>query len=268
LGSTAALGTSAIAGASYAALLEPRWLALERVEVPIDRLSPALDGFTIAQLSDLHRGPDVSAEEIRRAAQLALRQETNLIVLTGDYVSSTADHALSCAQALTPLAEASDVLACLGNHDHWTDASTVAGVLTDAGVMVLRNEARAIREDLWVAAVDDVWERHADLEEALAGIPLGATVILLAHEPDYADVAAADRRVKLQLSGHTHGGQVQLPIVGAPILPYLGQKYPAGRFRVGAMWLYVNRGVGLISPPVRFNCRPEVTLLTLRHRAK
>ena len=87
-----------------------------------------------------------------------------------------------------------------------------------------------------------------------------------AHEPDYADEVAADGRVSLQLSGHSHGGQVRLPFIGPPLLPYLGRKYPAGLYRVGGMWLYVNRGVGLISPPVRFNCRPEVTQLTLVRR--
>jgi predicted MPP superfamily phosphohydrolase len=156
------------------------------------------------------------------------------------------------------------VLACLGNHDHWTDADAVAGALTDAGITVLRNAAREVADGLWVAAVDDVWERYADLEKALEGVPAGATVVLLAHEPDYADEVAADGRVSLQLSGHSHGGQVRLPFAGPLVLPYLGRKYPAGLYRVGEMWLYVNRGVGLVSPAVRFNCRPEVTVLRLR----
>ena len=156
------------------------------------------------------------------------------------------------------------MLACLGNHEHWTDADAVAGALADAGITVLRNAAQEIREGLWVAAVDDVWEQHADLEKALDKVPTGATIVLLAHEPDYADEVAADGRVSLQLSGHSHGGQVRLPFVGPPALPYLGRKYPAGLYRVGGTWLYVNRGVGALGPPVRFNCRPEVTLLTLR----
>jgi len=156
------------------------------------------------------------------------------------------------------------VLACLGNHDHWTDADAVAGALSDAGLTMLRNAAREVADGLWVAAVDDVWEQQADLGKALEGAPAGAIIVLLAHEPDYADEVAADGRVSLQLSGHSHGGQVRLPFIGAPFLPYLGRKYPAGLYRVGGMWLYVNRGVGLISPAVRFNCRPEVTLLTLR----
>lgn len=248
----------------YAILVEPSWLAVERVDVPLPNLPAELDGFTIVQLSDLHRGPVMAQEDIARAAKLALQQEADLVVLTGDYVSESADYALSCAEALSPLLTSGDVLACVGNHDYWTDADAVARALTDAGITVLRNVAREVADGLWVAAVDDVWEQHADLDKALERVPTGATVALLAHEPDYADEVAADGRVSLQISGHSHGGQVRLPFLKPPALPYLGTKYHTGRYRVGGMWLYVNRGVGMIMPAVRFNCRPEVTLLTLR----
>jgi predicted MPP superfamily phosphohydrolase len=232
------------------------------------------------QLSDLHRGPKVTQEQVSQAMELALRQEAHLVVLTGDYVSVSAEYAPSCAESLSSLTASSgaapprfggagggNVLACLGNHDHWTDADVVAGALTDVGITVLRNAAREVADGLWVAAVDDVWERYADLEKALEEVPAGVTVVLLAHEPDYADEVAADGRVSLQLSGHSHGGQVRLPFAGPLILPYLGRKYPTGLYRVGKMWLYVNRGVGLIGPAVRFNCRPEVTVLRLRYAA-
>jgi predicted MPP superfamily phosphohydrolase len=277
LGSTATVGLSALGGAGYSTLIEPSWLAVKRVDVPLSGLPANLDGFTIAQLSDLHRGPWVTQEDIAQAVELALRQDADLVVLTGDYVSRSAQYAPSCAEALSPLAASGEetplrfggigggnVLACLGNHDHWTDAAVVAGALADAGVAVLRNAAREVADGLWVAAVDDVWEEHADLEQALEKVPAGAAVVLLAHEPDYADEAATNGRVSVQLSGHSHGGQVRLPLVGPPILPYLARKYHAGLYQVSGMWLYVNRGVGLITPPVRFNCRPEVTLLTLR----
>lgn len=268
LGSATAAGLSACGGVGYTVLVEPHWLALERVDVPLSGLSAELDGFTIAQLSDLHRGPEVTQKDIARAAKLALQQEADLIVLTGDYVSGSAEYAPSCAETLSALTVSGDVLACLGNHDHWTNAGTVAGALADAGLTVLRNAAREVADELWVAAVDDVWERHADLEQALEGVPSGTTIVLLAHEPDYVDEVAADGRVSLQISGHSHGGQVRLPFAGPPLLPHLARKYYAGRYRVGGMWLYVNRGVGLIAPAVRFNCRPEVTLLTIRSASR
>ena len=267
LGGTATAGLSTLGGVGYATRVEPHWLALERVDVGLPGLSADLDEFTIVQLSDLHRGPAVTQEDVARAVELALRQNADLIVLTGDYVSVSADYVSSCAEALSPLAGSGDVLACLGNHDHWTNADVVAGALANAGITVLRNAAREVADGLWVAAVDDVWERHADLGQALQRVPGGAMVILLAHEPDYADEVAADGRVHLQLSGHSHGGQIRLPLVGPPILPYLARKYYAGLYEVGDTWLYVNRGVGLIDPAVRFNCRPEVTVLTLRTAA-
>lgn len=288
LGTTAMGGLATLGGAGYATLVEPYWPVVKRVNVPLPGLPAHLDGFTITQLSDLHRGPVVTQEDIGRAVALALEQEADLAVLTGDYVSSSAKYAPSCAQALAPLASSSPlpsrerpgqansplppreglgeggVLASLGNHDHWTDADAVAGALSDAGLTVLRNAAREVADGLWIAAVDDVWEQRADLDQALADVPAGATVVLLAHEPDYADTVAAGGRVSLQLSGHSHGGQIRVPFVGPLVLPRLAHKYPAGLYRVSRMWLYVNRGVGLVRPAVRFNCRPEVTLLKLQ----
>jgi predicted MPP superfamily phosphohydrolase len=266
LGSTATVGLAAAGGVTYTTLIEPHWLDLTRVNVPIPSLPAHLDGFTIAQLSDLHRGPEITEQDITQAVELALRQQADLVTLTGDYVTGSASYVVSCAKALSPLTASSDVLACLGNHDHWTDADTAAGALSDRGITVLRNAAQEVADGLWVAAVDDVWERHADLDKALDRIPTGATVVLLAHEPDYADevAATAGDRISLQLSGHSHGGQVRLPFVRPPALPYLAEKYHNGQYRVSQMWLYVNRGVGMIAPAVRLNCRPEVTLLTLR----
>jgi predicted MPP superfamily phosphohydrolase len=263
LGGTATAGLSALGGVAYTTLVEPQWLSLTHVDVPMRGLPAALDGFTIVQLSDLHHGPVTTEEQISRAVDLALQQAADLVVLTGDFVLGSAEYAASCAEALSPLVAGGNILACLGNHDHWTDAGTVAGSLSDAGITLLRNQAQEVADGLWVAAVDDVWEQQADLEAALRAVPQGAATALLAHEPDYADQVARDGRVGLQLSGHSHGGQVRFPFVGPVVLPYLAQKYHAGQYRVGDMWLYVNRGVGTIRPAVRFNCRPEVTLLTL-----
>jgi predicted MPP superfamily phosphohydrolase len=264
LGSTATVGLSALGGTYYSALVEPHWLALEHVDVPLRGLPVELNGFTIVQLSDLHRGSVMAQEDIAQAVEVALQQQVDLVVLTGDYVSGSAQYALSCAETLAPLAAHAEALACLGNHDHWTDADIVADALAQAGPTVLRNAAQEVADGLWVAAVDDVWERHADLDKALDRVPAGATIVLLAHEPDYADEVAADGRVSLQISGHSHGGQVRFPLLRPPALPYLGTKYYAGRYRVDQMWLYVNRGVGMINPAVRFNCRPEVTILKLQ----
>ncbi len=178
-------------------------------------------------------------------------------------MTQSAAYADSCARELASLQGPLGVYACLGNHDYWTDPDAIARALGRAGVRVLRNEGVEVAEGLWVAGLDDVWEGQPSLDMALKGMPSDAATVVIVHEPDYADEVTADGRVMLMVSGHTHGGQVRLPLLGPPILPYLGQRYPAGLYTLGDMTLYVSRGVGLISPPVRFNCRPEVTLLTL-----
>jgi predicted MPP superfamily phosphohydrolase len=134
---------------------------------------------------------------------------------------------------------------------------------------VLRSSAHRLesrRAPLWIAGIDDVWERHDDLGAGLAGVPTDEPVLLLVHEPDIVDqVARAPHRIFLQLSGHAHGGQVHLPLLGRPIQPWLGRKYPAGLQKVpgSALQVYTSRGIGVTEPPVRVNCRPEVAVLTL-----
>ena len=130
----------------------------------------------------------------------------------------------------------------------------------------MRNQARPIEKDgqrLWIAGVDDVLEGWADLSRTTAGIPANEATILLAHEPDYADLAAK-AGIDLQLSGHSHGGQVRVPGVGPLVLPNLARKYHTGLNRVGNLQVYTTRGIGVINPPVRLNCPPEVTLITLK----
>ncbi len=248
---------------AYALLLEPFWPVLERVQITLKGLPSHLNGLRIAFLSDFHHGPQVDTDTIARAVAMAGEAKPDLILLGGDYVTGSAEYAGSCARELARLQAPLGVYGCLGNHDYWTDANAVARALRRAGVRALRNEGVEVSRGLWVAGMDDAWEGRPSMDSALQGMPPDAVVVALVHEPDYADRVAADGRVALTLAGHTHGGQVRLPLLGPPILPYLGQRYPAGLYRLGNMALYVTRGVGLIAPPVRFNCRPEVTLLTL-----
>jgi predicted MPP superfamily phosphohydrolase len=190
-----------------------------------------------------------------------------LVVLTGDYIFESAQHSAACARELAALQAEQGVHAILGNHDFWTDADVVTASLRQVSLDVLRNEHRRLQvkgADLYMVGIEDVWSGKPDLEAALDGVPQGAPTVLLAHEPDFAD-RAAGQNITLQLSGHSHGGQVRLPFVGAPILPYLlARKYPYGLRQVGEMWLYTNRGIGLVAPPVRSLCRPEITLLRLQ----
>jgi predicted MPP superfamily phosphohydrolase len=274
------LGRCLIGGAAVAAIgsadalfLEPRNLVAERVDIRLARLPEAFHGFRIAQISDVHFGPYMGKPGLERALQLAQSFRPDLVVVTGDFVSHPfgrpngpqgAHYAEPCADVLTTVTP-TQVLAILGNHDHWNDAGIVEGALQDRGIQVLRNRSVPIERGgsrIWISGVDDALVSAADLDKALRGVPPSETTVLLAHEPDFADYAS-HFPVDLQLSGHSHGGQVRLPGIGALVLPEMAEKYPLGLNRVGALQVYTNRGLGVINPPVRFNCPPEVTFVTL-----
>jgi predicted MPP superfamily phosphohydrolase len=223
--------------------------------------------MTIAQLSDIHFGPLVDPAFIRHAVDVTLGLGPDLIVLTGDYLSRRTDEEPRLIQSeLGRLAAPEGVWAVLGNHDiYYWDKPTVCA-LEAARIRVLRNANTALRragDRLWLAGVDDVTKRKHDLARALNGIGRDEAVITLVHEPDFADEVAQDGRVGLQLSGHSHGGQVCFPLLGPLRLPLHARKYPRGLYRVGGLWLYTNRGLGVMGLPVRLNSRPEVTLFTL-----
>jgi hypothetical protein len=255
------------AAGSYGVWVETEWLQVERVSISVPRLPPGFIGMTIAQLSDIHFGLDVNPAHIRRAVDVTLALAPDLIVLTGDFVSRmTQTEPALITSELGRLAAPQGVWAVLGNHDHHLSARIVTQALLRAGARVLRNSNDVLcrsGERLWLAGVDDVVEEKHDLDRALRGIPDAGPALVLVHEPDFADRVAEDPRVCLQLSGHSHGGQVCCPLLGPPVLPLLAQKYPRGLYRLGDMWLYTNRGLGTIGMPIRVNCRPEVTLITL-----
>jgi len=243
---------------------------VERVQVPIATLPTELDGLTIAHLSDFHCGPHVHASSLRRAAHMAQALKPDMIALTGDFVQRRTAYAAECAEALSVLKAPLGVHTVLGNHDFWDDDRVVSAALRRKGLAPLRNEARRIQRGglpLYVVGLDDVRFHRADLSRALRGVPAGAPKIVLVHEPDFADYAHAEN-VLLQLSGHSHGGQIRLPRIGAPLLPSWGRKYPMGLLRTPrGVWVYTTRGIGVAMPPVRLNCPPEVSLLTLTRTA-
>lgn len=260
---------SAAAGAvgyGYSTEIEPDWLSVEQVEIPLKKLRPALEGFKIVHMSDIHLHPYTQLEFVQKAVAKANTLQPDLVVLTGDYVLESADSIFELAPALAGLNPKYGIFTSLGNHDLWTNAEVVLAGLRQAGLPVLVNDGVALgvgSDLLYLAGLDDGWSGQLDLTAALAKLPQDAPVILLAHEPDLADNFALDGRISLQLSGHSHGGQVRLPGIGAPILPYLGRKYDQGLYRVREMWVYTTRGIGLGPVPTRFNCPPEITEITL-----
>ena len=270
-----ALGGAGLVGlAAEAALAESHRPVVERIEVALRQLPKELDGLTIAHLSDFHYDSPASAGVIRTAVEITNGLAPDLVVLTGDYVtlypfeirSRAAEDSKPCAQVLADLHAPMGVFGVLGNHDYLSDPRLVTRSLEAHGVTVLRNfnlriERRGAR--LWIAGVDDVLGGEASLDKALRGIPRDGITVLLAHEPDYAD-SVAQHAVDLQLSGHSHGGQIRFPLLGAVYLPPMAHKYPYGLNQIGRLKVYTNRGLGTIFVPVRLGCPPEITLLTLR----
>ncbi len=267
------LGLGVLTIGAIAYLKRPAHFEVEitRVTILLRDLDPRFHGFTIAHISDLHFGTWMNAERMLRIAERVNRLQPDVVAITGDFVTeswrgATAD----ITRSLSALCPKEMVVGVLGNHDHHTRRPAEIGeAVRRANVTLLPNTCVAIRRGnatLYLAGVDDIWAQQNDLSRALADIPEPSPVVLLAHEPDFADEAATSRRVGLQLSGHTHGGQVRLPFVGALALPWLGKKYDMGLFNVNGMALYVTRGIGMIPPYIRINCRPEIALLTLAAR--
>jgi uncharacterized protein len=273
----AAVATGMLAVTADAALIEPNRPRLVRVDVALPRLPPSFDALSIAHLSDFHFDPYFSVTPIQAATRIVNEVKPDLVVLTGDFVTlpllktraivtEAARQVEPCAELLQQVRAPLGTWAVLGNHDVLTHGLHVETTLRQAGIQVLRNRAVPLERDgkrIWLAGVDDVLAGGDDLDRTLRGVPAPEAVILLAHEPDFAD-QAANYPIDLQLSGHSHGGQVRFPFVGPLYLPELARKYPLGLRRVGRLKLYTNPGVGTLRIPVRWNCPPEVTLIRLR----
>ncbi len=265
------LGGASLAGlggwrlAQYALRVEPRQLQVSAVTVAAPLSAPV----RLAFISDLHVGPHVDIAWVRQVIAAVNAQQVDLVLLGGDYVTGSTAGMPALAEALAGLQSSLGAYAVLGNHDYWTDADAVVRWLGQAGVTVLVNagaELATVGGPLHLAGLDDAWQGRPDAAQAMAGRCAGVPTVLLQHEPDPAALRADDERLLLQLAGHTHGGQVRLPGIGAPVLPPYGRRYVAGLYPLGRSQLYVTRGIGVTAPPVRLNCPPELTLITLAPR--
>jgi len=266
---TASLGTDGFVQSNHPHVVE--------IEIPLSRLPESFDGFRIVQLSDFHYEEHFSAVPIGKSVAIVNGLRPDLIALTGDFVTApilerlasmraAAATAEPCAAALRDLQ--APKYAILGNHDAAASADRIVRALRDVNIPVLRNQSIPIergRDRIWLAGIDDLLRGMPDMSATLENIPEENLTILLAHEPDFADDAALSP-VDLQLSGHSHGGQIWIPGIGAPWLPPMARRYPRGLHQVGNLTLYTNIGIGTIRAPIRINCPPEITLITLRKR--
>ncbi len=240
-----------------------------RVSITLPHLPPGLDGFRIAQVSDLHLEPYTRPRHILRMVDACNALNPDLVAMTGDFVTYTSKPASHLAEILAGLKAPHGVYASLGNHDFQSGHEEVVKSLRERGMPVLRNETRLISTDCGsfsLAGFDSRYVTKPDLRAGLAGWKEGQPLVTMMHEPDVADDFAAVGVETLQLSGHTHGGQ----LIFGNLTPSVhrrakwGKKYLAGAFNVGSVKLYVNRGIGTVGVPLRMKCPPEITEFTLR----
>ncbi len=273
------LAYGAAGTALYAGEVERHWIDVVHRDIFINGLPQEFSGLKIAQLSDIHLNEYTEPFLLREAVDQINRLNPDMVLLTGDYVSAqvlpkkmTMSAAWECARMLGQIA-CPRRYAILGNHDCMAGEDEITDALHQNGIPVLRNAFVPIelgRSRLWLAGLEDPVCGRPDPDRTIpAAIRNQANepVILMCHAPDFVDELLrhpAGRSVALMLSGHTHGGQVRIPLLGAFHLPPGGRKYIEGWFPMGGLQLYVNRGIGSVGVPFRFNCRPEITAFTLR----
>ncbi len=270
----ATIGLAGLGGATYVRWVEPHWLDVGRHKIHLSK-SDGKTPFKVLQLSDFHASPVVSINFIKESIRLGLNQQPDLILLTGDFITHKFDQLEEYVEALAPLAKAAPTYACLGNHDGglwavrgggYEDTEFIRSVLTKAKVTLLHNASQPVQIRDWnlmLVGLGDSWAEEMQPEAAFARAPSnpGATTIVLSHNPD-TKMGLKSYAWDLMLCGHTHGGQVCLPLIGAPFAPVRDKKLLGGLYRWNNRWIHVTRGLGNLHG-VRFNCRPEVSLLTL-----
>jgi len=243
------------------------WLEINELDLFLPNLPKQLGELKVVQMSDVHLGTWIDYERLSHAVNLANSYQPDIVAITGDFVTHSPEkYRDDLVKAFSRLKPRYKSLAVLGNHDHWTDADVIRDILSQAGVSDLSNQVYTLErqgERLHFAGIDDFQVGADRLDVVMGLLPVDGCAILLAHEPDFADISAAYRRFDLQLSGHSHGGQVVLPLLGAPILPRHGRRYIAGLHKINGMYLYTNRGLGTAEIQIRINCPPEITVFTL-----
>jgi predicted MPP superfamily phosphohydrolase len=262
----------AIVGWNYIDKFEPNWVQVTNINLKLPRLPEPFSGFRLVQISDIHVGYWMTPDRFEKIKEMVKELSPDLVAITGDIIlayrgmSDKQNLLDEFSTVLEDLTDEYSTVAVLGNHDYRYNFSAIQDSLERSGVKVLKNSVFSLEHSgdyFHVAGVDDADKGHDDLGATLAALPEEGGAMLLVHEPDFADVSAATGRFDLQISGHSHGGQVVLPLIGPLILPHLAKKYPSGLYKVGDMYQYTNRGVGMSMPSVRFNCRPEITVFTL-----
>lgn len=258
-------GAAVLVG-SYPIFIERNLVQLNRYKIPIPNLPLSFHGFTLAHLTDVHLGALVSPSFVEEIVHRANRLNTDIIVCTGDYVHqrNTIEEIDKVWPVLSKLTARYGVYSVLGNHDHWADTARSLYWLERSGQNI-RHQCKPIykgRERILLGGAGDFWEDELKINEAFSCSDQDDCKILLSHNPDSVDTDF-QTPLSLVLSGHTHGGQVVLPFLGAPRLPVENKAYSSGLIRTPKTPLFISRGIGWSTLPVRFNCYPEIAVLEL-----
>lgn len=255
------------ATSAYARLIEPYHYLVSETEVFINELPSRFDGFRITQLTDIHHSRIVSIHQVRKVVELAQQTNPDMFVLTGDFTTTYRRFIGPCAEALGQLRAPEGVWAVLGNHDHYTGAELTTRALESNNIVVMNNSNSVITrgpDKLQLAGIDDWTWNATDWRRAFAGLSEKSPTILLSHQPRVLEFPETEK-VSLILSGHTHGGQIDIPFLGAPArFATKDLRYAHGLFRRDSTQLYVSSGTGVIGLPVRLGVRPEIAVLRLR----
>jgi len=276
------LGVIAAGSAGYSTLVEPWRIAVRKYTIPINGLPASLSGLRIVHVSDTHLGPRIPRSHIEEAYRLVIEQKPDLIIHTGDHVHDGIREIDAAAALCRPLVDAAPlgVIGTLGNHDWWGDGHRLSAALSSEGVRMIDNQRIFLNADrqlvheppesgLAIPGLGDLTDHEVLVDQAFAGIPDSMPRLVLAHNPDTAEIQgladASAPRVDLMLSGHTHGGQVRIPFLGTPIVPSrYGQKYAGGLVDGPRFPVLISRGIGMSLLPVRLGVPPEISVIELR----
>ncbi|MEJ6582154.1 MAG: metallophosphoesterase [Akkermansiaceae bacterium] len=258
-----------VPSAVWAAAIEPNFLSITKKDITLPRWPKALDGFRIAQLTDIHYRPDTDEKLLEKIKTELKKDPVDLITLTGDFVINKRNILPELFGNLKSLEAKHGIMASPGNHDRWHfNTAIIRKEVQAAGFDYLQNAGTMLSikgENVYINGLDSIWGGHPATAPAWAGHRGDAPVISLVHEPDPFDDLRANKRIDLQLSGHTHGGQCRVPLIGyAPVKVKYGRNYIYGHYEKDDSHLWVGRGIGTVGPRVRFACAPELAILTLR----
>ncbi|QFT88670.1 putative metallophosphoesterase [Bacillus sp. THAF10] len=258
-------------GYYYARYIEPKQMNKLHHKIVHKKIPKSFSGIKIAQFSDTHIGHYFDRAELEKVVRLVNEEQPDIVFFTGDLMDNPLeyDRSYNLINILDKIQAPLGKFAIYGNHDHGGyGTETYEAIMDKSGFTVLKNTNTFIelidKSRIYIAGVDDLMLGRPDFKETLKNIPDDAYTILLAHEPDAAKAISEEFKVDLQLSGHSHGGQVQIPFVGPLITPPLGSNYYEGFYYLNDMTLYVNKGLGTTRQPYRFLSPPEITFFTLK----